>query len=68
MRRSGTPHGRPPGRPLFLALALAAALSGLLALTGCLSQAEREGVSRLPVNRPADWENQGPGTYTEGDL
>jgi len=65
MTRPTTPDGRPAGRPLpFLAAVL---LLGVLScLAGCQSEAERRGVSSLPVNRPAGWERQGG--YIEGGL
>jgi hypothetical protein len=68
MMSIGNSYGRPyPGRPFLFGIALAALLAGLLTATSCsISQAERNGVSPLPVNRPANWEGQAG--RTEGDF
>lgn len=58
--------GRPARRRPLWFCAMGIATLGLLTLAGCQSQAERRGVSSIPVNRPASWESH-PG-YVEGEL
>jgi len=63
-------HGRRQTRRPLLFHSHLALLAGVLAVSalgnGCLSRAEREGVSSVPVNRPANWETRHG--RVEGDL